>query len=90
MAEPAPVIDRRIDVLLLVAIMGVVLLAINLAVQYGLGAVRASRAVVIFLFELVVAAVASWWLAGETMGTREWLGGSLIVAASLLAAKMDV
>lgn len=74
---------------LLVAVVGVVLLAINLVVQHGLTLVLASRAVVIFLFELVVAALASWWLAGEAMGPREWLGGALIVAASVLAARLE-
>jgi len=74
---------------LLVAVVGVVLLAINLVVQHGLTQVLASRAVVIFLFELVVAALASWWLAGEAMGPREWLGGALIVAASVLAARLE-
>jgi drug/metabolite transporter (DMT)-like permease len=74
---------------LLVAVVGVVLLAINLVVQHGLTQVLASRAVVIFLFELVVAALASWWLAGEAMGPREWLGGTLIVAASVLAARLE-
>lgn len=68
---------------------GVVLLAINPIVQYGLGCVPAGRAAVVFLFELVVAAFASWWLAGEAMGPREWLGGAMIVAASLLSAKLE-
>ena len=68
---------------------GLVLLVINPVVQYGLTRVAAGRAIVIFLFELVVAAFASWWLAGETMGAREWLGGGLIVAASLFSAKLE-
>jgi drug/metabolite transporter (DMT)-like permease len=74
---------------LLVVVVGMVLLAINLVVQHGLTQVLASRAVVIFLFELVVAALASWWLAGEAMGPREWLGGALIVAAGMLAARLE-
>ena len=68
---------------------GLVLLVINPGVQYGLTRVAAGRAIVIFLFELVVAAFASWWLAGETMGAREWVGGGLIVAASLFSAKLE-
>ena len=68
---------------------GVILLAINPIVQYGLERVPAGRAVVIFLFELVVAAFASWWLAGELMGPHEWLGGAMIIAASLLSAKLE-
>lgn len=73
----------------MVGALGLVLLAINLVVQYGLTRVAANRAVVIFLFELVVAAMAAWWLAGETMGPREWLGGSMIVSASLFAARLE-
>lgn len=73
----------------MVAAVGVILLVINPVVQYGLTRVSASRAVVIFLFELVVAAIASWWLAGETMGMREWLGGALIVAASLFSSRIE-
>jgi len=68
---------------------GVVLLVINPVVQYGLTRVAAGRAIVIFLFELVVAALASWWLAGEVMGAREWLGGALIVAATLFSARFE-
>jgi drug/metabolite transporter (DMT)-like permease len=37
----------------------------------------------------VVAAVASWLLAGETLGLRDWIGGALIVSASLLSTRMD-
>jgi len=65
----------------LLVLVGLVLLAVNLVVQYGLTRVAASRAIVIFLFELVVAAAAAWWLAGEAMGPREWVGGLLIVGA---------
>ncbi len=62
---------------------GLALVAMSLALQYGLSRVPANRAIVILLFELVVAAIASYWLAGEVLGTREWIGGALIVAASL-------
>jgi drug/metabolite transporter (DMT)-like permease len=62
---------------------GFALLAMSLALQYGLSRVPANRAIVILLFELVVAAVASYYLAGETLRTQDWIGGALIVAASL-------
>ncbi|HEX7605415.1 MAG TPA: DMT family transporter [Usitatibacter sp.] len=65
------------------------LIAMSLAFQYGLTRLPANRAIVILLFELVVAAVAAYLLAGEVMGPREWLGGSLIVAASLASAWME-
>jgi len=34
---------------------------------------------------LVVAALTSWWLAHEAMTLREWLGGTMIVAAAIFA-----
>jgi drug/metabolite transporter (DMT)-like permease len=88
-AEPLAVPRAGGDIWLLVAGVGVVLLVINLVVQYGLTRISAGRAIVILLSELAVAALAAWWLAGETMGPREWLGGALIVAASLISAKLD-
>ncbi|MBU0753304.1 MAG: DMT family transporter [Gammaproteobacteria bacterium] len=72
---------------LLVLLVGVVLLAINLVVQFGLTHVSANRAIIIFMFELAVAAVSAWLLAGETMGLKEWLGGAMIVAASAVSAR---
>ena len=60
----------------LVACVGVVLLVVNLVVQFGLTHVPANRAIVIFMFELAVAAVSAWLLAGEAMGAKEWLGGA--------------
>jgi len=40
----------------------------------------------LFMFELVVAAVASYFLTDETLSVREWFGGALIVVAALFAA----
>jgi drug/metabolite transporter (DMT)-like permease len=74
--------------MLTVVVVGITLLAINLAVQFGLTHVPANQAIVIFLFELVVAALSSWLLAGEELGTREWLGGAMIVAASVFSARL--
>ena len=67
-------------------LIAVLLVAVTLAVQYGVTQMSATRASVIFLFELVVAAVASYYLAHEVMTWNEWLGGSLIIAAALVAA----
>lgn len=72
----------------LLLLIGAVLLAVNLVVQYGLTHTSANRAIVIMLFELVVAALASWLLAGEHMSSREWLGGVLIVVASLFSGRL--
>jgi drug/metabolite transporter (DMT)-like permease len=79
----------RAELLLVLGLVGVVLLVINLVVQYGLMHTPANRAIVILLSELVFAAFAAWWLAGEAMGAREWIGGAMIAGASLLSAKME-
>ena len=69
--------------LLLVALM---LLLATIFVQYGVTHMMATQATVLFMFELVVAAVASSLLTDEVMSLREWLGGAMVVAASLYAA----
>ena len=74
---------------IVLGLVGVVLLLINLVVQYGLARVAANRAIVIMLSEVGFAALSSWLLAGEIIGPREWLGGTMIVAASLFSARME-
>jgi drug/metabolite transporter (DMT)-like permease len=74
---------------LLLGLIGCVLLVVNLVVQYGLARVAANRAIVIMLSEVGFAALASWLLAGEVIGHREWVGGAMIVAASVFSAKME-
>jgi drug/metabolite transporter (DMT)-like permease len=75
---------------LLLAIIGVVLLLVNLIVQYGITHLTANAAISLFLFELVVAALSSWWLAGEVMGLKEWLGGAMIIAATVFSGHLEV
>lgn len=74
---------------LLLALIGAVLVVVNLLVQYGLARVAANRAIVIMLTEIGFAAVSSWLLASEALGPRELLGGAMIVAASLFSAKLE-
>jgi drug/metabolite transporter (DMT)-like permease len=62
------------------------LIVATLVVQYGVTKMAATQASVLFVFELVVAAIASYLLAHETMSMYEWIGGSLIMAASVFAA----
>lgn len=64
----------------------ILLMAATLFVQYGVTKITASRASVLFLFELIVAAIASYYLANEAMMLNEWIGGGFIIAAGLLAA----
>ena len=71
---------------LVMIFIAILLLAATLLVQYGVTQIPATRASVIFLFELVVAAIASYYLAHETMAIHEWVGGILIVLAAIFAA----
>jgi len=68
---------------------GVAIFGVTLTVQYGLAHTPANQAIVIFLFELVVAAISSYFLAGEAMTVQEWAGGAMIVAASLFSGKLE-
>ena len=85
----APQIPSAISVWMLLALIGVVLVVVNLVVQYGLARVASNRAIVIMLSEVGFAALSSWLLAGEALGLREWMGGVLIVAAGTLSARME-
>jgi drug/metabolite transporter (DMT)-like permease len=69
--------------------LGIVVFGLSVMVQYGLTHVPANRAIVIMLFELVVAAGAAYLLTDEAMTSREWIGGAMIVSASLFSAKMN-
>jgi drug/metabolite transporter (DMT)-like permease len=62
---------------------------VNIAVQEGLAGVAANRAIVIFLTELVFAALAAYFLAGESMTPQRWVGGAMIVAASLFSGRLE-
>jgi len=57
----------------------------TLAVVYGVSHMPVQRSAVIMLFELVVGATSAWLLASERISTQEWLGGTLIVLAALIA-----
>jgi drug/metabolite transporter (DMT)-like permease len=70
---------------LLMVGLGCLLTLTTLSVQYGLSNTLAARASVIFLFELVVGAVSSWYLASEAMAVHEWIGGMMIIAAAVFA-----
>jgi drug/metabolite transporter (DMT)-like permease len=61
----------------------------TLAVQYGLSHTSANQAIIIFLFEMVVAAIASYFLADEALTLREWAGAVMIIAGSLFSGQME-
>ena len=85
-SEQVSAIDARSWVLLL--LMGVVLCATAFTVQYGVTHLTANRAVVLFTFELVIAAISSYFLANEQMELRDCIGAALIASASLMSGKL--
>ena len=58
------------------------IVAMTVAVLYGVAKMPVYRSSVIMLFELIVAAVAALLLTDEAMTTQEWLGGGLILLAA--------
>lgn len=74
---------------IVLVILGLVMCTASYAVQYGVTHLPSTRAMLLFLFELVVAAVTSYFLAGEAMALRDWIGAALIVLASLLSGKLN-
>jgi len=73
---------------LILALLGIVLCSTSYAVQHGLSHLAANRVIILFLFELVFAAIASYFLADEAMGLRDWIGATLIVSASMLSGRL--
>ncbi|WP_317615472.1 EamA family transporter [Candidatus Methylopumilus universalis] len=59
----------------------------TLLVQFGVTQIKAVEASSFFLFEIVVAAISSYFLIGEIIALQEWLGGILIIAGVILASK---
>lgn len=85
---PAQLQAMETDNCLVLGLIGITLFAIGYAVQFGITYLPSNRAMMLFLFELVVAAISSYILANEAMQLREWLGAALIVSASLLSGKI--
>jgi drug/metabolite transporter (DMT)-like permease len=85
---PDQVLAAGVDSWLILGLLGITLCATGYAVQFGVTNLLSNRAMLLFLFELVVAAVSSYFLADEAMRLRDWLGASLIVSASLLSGKL--
>ena len=73
----------------LVVMVAAVIFSVNISVQHGLAHTPANRAIVLFLTELIFAATAASWLAGESMDRQQWLGGVMIVAATLFSGRLD-
>jgi len=81
--------DAEATTWLLLLGVGLAIGSMTYAVQYGLARVPANQAIVIFLFELVVAAIAAYFLSDERMGVQEWVGAAMIITASLFSGHME-
>lgn len=68
---------------------GLAIVAMTVAVLYGLARLPVYQAAVIMLFELVVAAISAWLLTDETMRLVDWLGGVLIIVAAYGVARIE-
>lgn len=77
------------DTWLLLLGLGLIIFFLSITLQYGLTHIPANQAIVIMLFELIVAAIASYFLANEIMTLKEWIGGLMIVSASFFSAKIN-
>src|SRR5690554_787598 len=72
-----------------VLIGGGMIIAMTVAVLYGLARIPVYLAAVIMLFELIVAAISAALLTTEVMSVQEWLGGALIFAAAFGIAQVE-
>ena len=75
-------------VAVLLGIIGIVMMSVCL--MYGVSRMPVHRSAVILLFEVLVGAVSAQWLANESLGAREWLGGILILGAAWLASRQQL
>ncbi|RDK08808.1 DMT family transporter [Cupriavidus lacunae] len=75
----------HVSVGMLVLGLAAVLVVSNSVVQYGLQRLPANRVSLLMLFEIVIAAVSSWWLATEVLSWKEAAGGLCIIAAGALS-----
>ena len=75
-------------VAVLLGAVGIVLMSVCLV--FGVSRMPVHRSAVILLFEVLAGAVSAQWLAHESPGVREWLGGGLILAAAWLASRQQL
>ncbi|MDV6345019.1 DMT family transporter [Nitrosomonas sp. Is37] len=88
--ESLPLIsDISTDIWVLLLVLGLIIFFLSIVLQYGLTHIPANQAIVIMLFELIVAAIASYYLANETMTPKEWIGSLMIISASLFSAHIN-
>jgi len=83
-----PTLDffRPVDAAIMMAI-ALSLFLSTLLVQFGVTQIKAVEASSFFLFEIVVAAISSYFLVGESIAFNGWLGGIFIIAGVILSSK---
>lgn len=67
-------------------LIALLLVSATLLVQYGVTKIPAIQASILFMTELIVAAVAAYFWAHETMSATEMIGGLCIIVAGVLSA----
>jgi drug/metabolite transporter (DMT)-like permease len=70
-------------------VLGLLFLASNLALQYGAARLSANVTAVVMVSEVLFASVSALWLGAGRFSLPLLLGGTLIVAAALLAVRQD-
>ncbi|WP_029148986.1 DMT family transporter [Methylophilus sp. 5] len=75
-------------VAMILVLIALLLVSATLFVQYGVTKIPAIQASVLFMTELIVAAIAAYFLAHETMSAIELLGGCCIIAAGILSVSV--
>lgn len=76
------------EVFITLFIIALLLVSATLLVQYGVTKIPAIQASVLFMSELIVAAIAAYFLAYETMSIIEMAGGCCILAAGMLSVSV--
>jgi len=76
------------QVAMMLLLIALLLVSATLFVQYGVTKIPAIQASVLFMTELIVAAIAAYFLAHETMSAIELLGGCCIIAAGILSVSV--
>lgn len=73
--------------LFLILSIGSMLFISTLIIQFGLPRIHPVLASPIFLFEIIIAAISSYFLANELLSIKDFIGGMLIIAAIFLSAR---
>jgi drug/metabolite transporter (DMT)-like permease len=88
MTPPGTLTINNVTWALVYGICGMTLM--TLSVVYGVSHMPIHRSSIILLFEIVVGAVSAVWLADEKILPQEWWGGSLVILAAYLSARLEI